>query len=199
MDPIRLEFTYTPQDLTEAARTPPPPEPSARLRAYITWAVIALAMVVVLGLRAYIDRTAPPRPPRPVRPMTARDWMAALLPWVAIFALVGWFLYHRFSANSPRALWQRTPSLQRRKVLAVDAAGVTLTDPHCSTRWEWTAFNGWSETGHLLILHEPGNVMLAIPKRAATSDAQLRALRDMIGQHIVPKAGAFPVVETERT
>lgn len=192
--PIRLEFTYTPDDINEWAKAPTPGMPGRGWRVWrgtITWLVfIALAVVFY----AWQRRMEPPRPSRAAPPRSANpasDVLLTLLPWLVVFVVV-WFLVAR-QLRAGKLIWNNNRSLQLSHVLTVEDGGIELAEPTASTRWKWEAFTSWTETANLLLLRLQNSLTLAMPKRAATAD-ELEVLRRTFNARIAPPVGGFPVL-----
>ena len=200
MEPIRLDFTYTPEDFSEAIRAVQKhglkrSAGGIRLdRKLIGWVVfVALAAAYLIWLKGG-QAPKPPPPPAQGQQNLFKTILLPLLPWIGVF-LVIWFVVFRLLRGAGTSLWEAEPTLQQPRTMTFDDEGVTVTQPASESRIHWSAFIGTIETEHVIILREPGSAFLAIPKRAAT-EQQLAGLREAFATHVVEPAGGFPVQPT---
>lgn len=190
---MRLDFSYTEDDLDEWFRSKKPPVAGAKnLRAgLLGWVVfVVLAVFLIQLIRTWNDVP------------TAGDgvlgqgfWdglLASYVPWVVIF-LVIWAVIFRQMRNAGRNMWRTNEDWRQPHVATIDAGSVEVAGPKSVTRFLWTAYAAWYETERLFVLCQPLGTYTIVPKRAAGEDEQ-NDLRAAFNAHIGSATGGFPVV-----
>ena len=196
---MRLEFTYTPDDLAETAKA---------LRAggggkkwHLSRGVFGWLLFVGLAVMLFmlLSRNPAPRaatvPAAPARGPFATV-ILPLVPWVLIFGFI-WFFVFRQIRGQYKRLWQENSELQQPQTLDMDDDGVRLSSTLSTTTWHWPAFVKVIETPSLLLLETSSKTHLLIPKRAAADPGQLEALRALLAAHVSAPTGAFPVLPVD--
>src|SRR5687768_16992024 len=104
---MRLEFSYTPDDLAEMAKAGSKDQGAQtrsrkRLFGWTLWIVLAAAIFIALQSRRP-PRTAP-TPPAPA-PTSWAEYLVEWLPWVLVFLVVYFFVFRLLRARSPQSMW----------------------------------------------------------------------------------------------
>jgi YcxB-like protein len=203
---MRLEFTYTPEDLEELqSLSSKVKAPGAQrlifglARGFLGWVVFIGLAIGLFILSNWKTRSTPAAPVRVVpKPTNPWEILLPMLPWVLIFGFIWFFLYRRLRGYAKKQ-WLETPELQVRQQMEITDEGVTLATPTATTNWRWQAFSASIEGVNTILLRISGNARLfvSIPKRAF-NEAELQELRALLGAHVQPQTGAFPVIPTEK-
>ena len=192
---MRLEFTYTPEDLAEAAKALGKATPvltrGKAIRGAFGW-LLFVALAVML-FRLLSGRNA-----RQPGPATAprEDVLTSILPylpWLLIFGLVCFLVYRSFRARYKRLLAE-SPELQQIQTLEADEEGLRMSAGAMATTWKWAGFTGVIDTPNLILLQTSNKAALAIPKRAAADQNELQELQRLFASRISAPTGAFPVL-----
>jgi len=196
---VKLEFTYTPEDVKEMARAAQKVMYPRRRRGLVGWALfVALATVLYLLLQ----RTGTPRSqsgPMPTNSTPAAspedNILFSLAPWLLVFAAVLVIFIWWARVRLAKRLWETHPSLQQPQTLAMSDSGVTMTSPMRTSTWDWLVFVAVIETERLLLLQMIDKGMfLMIPKRAAGDAASVDELRAYLQAHVQRQLHGFPVI-----
>ena len=120
--------------------------------------VLAASAMVLIGLAL-------------LRPFMAAP-IAIALPAIALISW--WWLLPR----AWRRLYRRVPDAQREILLDYSPDGLTVETPVSRGAVQWSAYSHFLETDALLLLVQPSQVAVPIPKRAFAPDdlARFRAL-----------------------
>jgi hypothetical protein len=202
---MTLQFTYTPEDLAEAAKLPPLPGSAAARRKWLVrraigWALFVGLAAAVLFILMPSDPTVPeyPRPrPRAAPPsdtFVSRN-LLPLAPWAGLFVLiwvVTFWRLRRSTVSSHQKLWNSDPQLQMPHTLHVRDEGVELSSVAVMTRWRWDAFVGLAETTYLFVLLLPRAQRLAVPKRALYAMGKVDEFRTLLHARVPAPPGGHP-------
>jgi hypothetical protein len=192
---VRLDFSYTADDLDEWAKLPKPHAKSIfGRRPLLMVGLIVVAVLVVQLLTAVRTGTVAPAAPTIAQPDPSL-WgtlVLPMLPWLIVFAAI-WFIVFRQLRRQGRRLWEKNDDFQQPHAVTIDDGGIEVAGPKMATRFRWAAFGGWSETLNLFLLWQPAGVYTILPKRAMT-DEQLAELRGVFRSNVGTATGGFPVV-----
>ena len=109
---MRLEFTYTPEDLAEAAAGAAaggginPAKPSQTWRAIGGW-LLFIALAVMLFMRLSFNSRPRPSTATPAvvqRENLLADVLVPLIPWLLVFGFIGYFIVRQLR-RSPKRVW----------------------------------------------------------------------------------------------
>ena len=109
----------------------------------------------------------------------ASPWPIAGWPALAVTVGLFFWLAHRFDGTTMGDF----PEVPEQTVTLADD-GVTAADAHCETRWNWTAFRGWSEREGALALSLPDGRWLLLPLRGFADEADIAEARAMIAARL---------------
>jgi hypothetical protein len=194
---MRLEFTYTPEDLAEAAKAlgkalPPGQVRGATFRGVFGWLLfIGLAVMLFMFLSR---RNSPPRPRATTLPRgDLLGTFTALVPWILIFGFI-WFFAFRNHRRRFKRLLDESPELQQPQTLDLGEDGIQLSAGLVTTTWKWAGLTGVLDTPNLLLLRTSNMAAIAIPKRAASGPGELARLQALVASRVAAPTGAFPVI-----
>ena len=197
---MRLEFTYTGEDFTEAhlAAVHDQSAQPAASRTFLNRRVTLIGWVAFVFLAVFLftllsrNRAVPA--PAPAAPVPATNpvlgWLVPVIPWVLVFGFIWLFVFRQMRAA--RRAWEREPGMDQPKLLELTDAGVRLSDALASTEWRWSAFTKMVETSNLFLLRRGDGPFVIIPKRAAPA-SEVDALRVILAERM-HEPGAFPVL-----
>ena len=110
-----------------------------------------------------------------------KQWMVfalalALASPIALFVVVWWLIPLQAKRHYSQAV-----ALADEISLEWDDGGIGYSSAHGNSRFGWSDYHGWAETGQLLILYQSENFYNIIPKRVfdpSVQEAFKRRLRD---------------------
>jgi len=97
-----------------------------------------------------------------------------------------------------RGAWESLKHLHGPFRIDIDDQNLLISSAQWSSRFRWTAFQGFTETPNLIVLYLSRTTFHMLPKRAITSPADLNELSRILVQyvqhgHLFPRPSAFPV------
>jgi hypothetical protein len=169
---------------------------------YLAWLGGFLALMVCMSVwMGWVDSTSSSLPvPNQVAvaappPPTWKDWAFPLLPWVAIFLFIIFFLRWNL-----RRIVKNHRMIDRPYTLEVADDGLTWVEPVSRLQYRWAAFYGFKETKNLFLLYlsdpsRAGMLMFHIvPRRAFGSPEAAAEFGRLVRAKIQPQASGFPVL-----
>lgn len=199
MEPIRAEFTYTAEDLSEGYRY------GIKLRrrtlrsrqvkkGLFGWALFVVLTVVLASLVH--------RKPSPARGATLpsgnapasefSELVLPVIPWLVLFLCI--YAFFRYAQrNIGKSLLENNPTLQIQKEILFHDEGIDYGDATVRTRYQWAIVADWEEADHCLLISLPGPAGLAIPKRGFRDASQVAELKEVLRARANRPAGGFPV------
>ena len=97
--------------------------------------------------------------------------------------------------NNEKAIWESQPHLHRPQTMEVVEGGVVISDAVSRTENRWDAYSHIRETPNLFLLYTSDHVIQSVPKRAFSSEEDLRWFRELVRRTIAERpAPAFPVI-----
>jgi hypothetical protein len=166
---------------------PPPRAPTdPEVRSPAIWGLILVPFVAIVYVVIYrLTRHGP---------VDMSSLLLPVLPWLAIFTVL-WFFLARRGVVGWKGAWDAVPQLHRPKVIEADEQRFSLTDAVDRMEHRWEAFTHVQETPHLFLLFTSARTFHFVPKRAFISAAELEAFRDLLRRNVAhrPEPG-FPVL-----
>jgi YcxB-like protein len=124
-------------------------------------------------------------------------WVA-LIPWIGLILLLS--LCGRFTRKAAlRKGFASARSIRRTTTIAVDEAGVSTNDQRTCCQYQWSSFDRYQESTHLLKLVTENDTMVIIPKRAINDTENFDRLCGLIQTNIargqfLPRESRFQVL-----
>ena len=184
MSKMRLEFQITPADIKETLA----PHRSRIIqvgRGMLGW-VVFFAVVTLLFIWFRQQNRSPVRQqPPPYRRPIGAEWLLAIVPWLLMIAFICFFVIRNIRGRA-ETLWKKDPRWQQPKTAELTDEGLRISDSMGDIFVRWPYFVAWAETDNLLLLVEPDEARVMIPKRAARNESELNALRHFIADRVAP-------------
>jgi hypothetical protein len=180
---MRIEFTYLPQDIRElqwlVLRLP-----FASKSKSVGWALFIICVWVLFWIASPKNRNAPIAQIVEQPPDILRNAVLPLIPWLLIFAAIGFFIYRRFSSFG-KGQFRTRREFQLAQVVELTPEGVSVQTEISKTQWKWAAFSSVLESVNVIALQLSKVSYLVIPKRALSAEQSIE-LKAMIQQYLQP-------------
>jgi hypothetical protein len=124
------------------------------------------------------------------------DRGGALAPCFLMAISLYYLLYpYVVSDSAHRTAWAEFSRSMQPLTVEASKEGIRTTTPLEQGEYRWEAFDRYLETRNLFVLCRNPRSALTIPKRAFSTNEQLRQFRDLLTAKLDRPRGAFPVVK----
>jgi len=165
-------------------------------RYWIGWFVLCI-VAIVFFLFVNLKPSARPQPIIPPQGGVGSDgpldMVLPILPWLAVFAFVWFFVFYRMRGTIRRN-WDNEPALHRVRTVEIDDMGVTFQDQVSQNRRVWAGFVKYVESPNLFLLFPTNYTADLIPKRALGGEKEIQEVREVLAANVHEPVSGFPVV-----